>query len=650
MQDKKIKNIGIFAHVDAGKTTLTEQMLYLCGMIRKPGSVNDGTAQTDWLSIERERGISVRSAAAHMQWKDITINIIDTPGHIDFAGEAERALTALDGAVLVVSSVEGVQSHTENLWKVFTQINLPCIIFINKIDRAGSNALSLFEQFVERLGGDYIYMTNPVGEGARDCAIETADIDKITEKIADYNDEIAEMFLDGRKISADIIDNKLYDIVSDGKLTPVLCGSAQLCVGVAELLDAIGKYLPFAEKKASENLSGLIYKVEHDKDIGKIAHVRMFGGVIKNRDVIKNGQKVTQIRRFNGARYIDTGEVGAGDIAALCGLENMRVGDIIGELADMNMIKSLSDNKYQLANPFLTVKASPKNPNELTPLINAIKELSDEEPLINYKWEKSEREIHLNLTGEIQLEVITSLLKERYNLTADFSPPSVIYKETPARIGEGFEAYTMPKPCWAVVKLLFEPLPRGSGVVYNGGNVPHTQLFYKYQTHIEESFYQSLEQGMFGWEVTDLKATLIGGEHHTIHTHPLDFFVATPMAVMNGLLNTGTLLLEPMTKFRINANEEHLGRVISDVTVMRGEFDTPVVTNGKFEIETIIPVAESLDYPIKLAVMTSGKATYNTRFGGYRECPPELGKTAKRRGINPLDRAKWILYARGAIQ
>ena len=650
MQDKNIKNIGIFAHVDAGKTTLTEQMLYLCGMIRKPGSVDDGTAQTDWLSIERERGISVRSAAAHMQWKNLTINIIDTPGHIDFAGEAERVLVALDGAILVVSAIEGVQSHTENLWKAFKRIGLPCVIFVNKIDRAGSNAESLLEQFKYRLGGDFLYINSPAEEGSRECVLKFTESEKIIEKIADYDDEIAETYLEGKSVTTDEIDNKLSEIIYENKITPVLCGSAQLCVGIEELLDAVNKYLPSADRKMRDSLSGLIYKVEHDKDIGKIAHVRMFGGTIKNRDVVRDGQKVTQIRRFNGSRYIDTGEVSAGDIAALCGLENLSVGDIIGELADMEMTKSLAENKYQLVNPFLTVRAIPKDPEELTPLINAIKELSEEEPLINYKWEKSEREIHLNLTGEIQLEVISALLKERYNLTADFTPPTVIYKETPAQIGEGFEAYTMPKPCWAVVHFRFEPMPRGTGVVYDGGHLPHNQLAYKYQTHIQESFFSSLEQGNYGWEVTDFKATLIGGEHHHIHTHPLDFFVATPMAIMNGLSRTGTILLEPLMKFRIGAAEEHLGRIISDVTIMRGEFDTPVITNGKFEIEAVVPVAESLDYPVRLAALTSGKALYNTIFCGYRECPLELGAEAKRRGINPLDRAKWILHARGAIQ
>ncbi len=208
----------------------------------------------------------------------------------------------------------------------------------------------------------------------------------------------------------------------------------------------------------------------------------------------------------------------------------------------------------------------------------------------------------------------------------------------------------MPKPCWAVVKFLFEPLPRGSGVVYDGGRIPSNKLFYRYQTHIRQSFFQSLEQGMLGWEVTDFKATLVDGEHHTVHTHPLDFFVATPMAIMDGLRNTGTLLLEPFLRVRIRAGRQYLGKILSDIGLMRGEFDDPVITEDQAELEASLPVATSLDYPVRLAALTGGTAVWSSDFEGYRECPLELGATCPRRGINPLDRAKWILQARGAIQ
>ena len=382
--------------------------------------------------------------------------------------------------------------------------------------------------------------------------------------------------------------------------------------------------------------------------MGKIAHVRMYGGKLSARDTVDLGkgspEKITQIRKFNGQKYFDVGSVEAGDIAALCGLSSLRVNDTIGD--SLNGALSVS---YRLANPFLSVKAIPQSEADTMPLLSALRELSDEDPLLDCRWEKFEREIIISITGQMQMEIISSLLKERYGLTASFSEPSVIYKETPKASGFGYEHYTMPKPCWAVVKLKFDPLPRGSGVVYDGGKVPNNSCFYKYQEHIRRSFYANIDQGPLGWQVTDFKATLVDAEHHTIHTHPLDFFVATPMAIMQGLTSIGTTLLEPFLKVRISASNEYLGKVIGDITSMRGEFDTPVANGDSFTIEASLPVATSLDYPVRLATLTHGKGLLFSSFDGYRECALHLGKTAKRRGPDPLDRAKWILYARGAM-
>lgn len=656
LSSEKIINIGIFAHVDAGKTTLTEQILLACGRIRQAGSVDNGTAQTDFLTVERERGISVMAATTDIEWRGCHINIIDTPGHIDFAGETERVLRVLDGAVLVVSAVEGIQSHTENLWRAFSFFGIPCIVFINKIDRVGSSAHAVCDALYGLENLNPVVISEISDEGTRFCSVRAkfpGDAE-LTELLAEISDEMAEDYINGVIPAHDRLIGEFTRAVHERKITPVLFGSSLMSVGTEEVLDAIISYLPPASRRLCGNLSGLIFKIEHDKSMGKIAHVRMFGGCIRNRDpVVINEdvdgegtllppQKVTQIRKFSGSRFVDVGSVGAGDIAALCGLTRARVFDTIGEYK-MN-------SGYRLANPYLTVRVSPEDPAQLTALLSAVKELCDEDPLIDYKWEPSEREINISITGDIQREIIGVLLKERYGLSASFSPPSVIYRETPARSGEGFEAYTMPKPCWAVVRLGIEPLPRGSGVIYDGGKVPNNKLFYKYQSHIKSSVYSSIEQGNYGWELTDIKITLLDGEHHTIHTHPLDFFVATPMALMDGIRNTGTLLLEPMLDARITVPENLMGHVISDITVMRGEFDSPVIKNGRCTIECRLPVSTTLDYPVRLAALSSGRAVYSTRFGGYRECPLELGAVAKRRGINPLDRSKWILYARGAIQ
>lgn len=655
-EKRRIYNIGVFAHVDAGKTTLTEQLLCICGVLRSAGSVDSGTAQTDWLDVERDRGISVRAAAACFDYGDHRINLIDTPGHADFAGEAERALAVIDGAVLLISAVEGVQSHTEVLWTALDRLGLPTIIFINKIDRAGSDVNRVLNSIHERLTSHILMCSAVTGEGDRDCMVTSMENnEELALALGELREDIADRYLSGNLPSKDELISVAVGEVHARRLTPVLCGSAKLGVGVRELIDSVTVWLPDSSLRGCDELSGMVFKIEHDRDIGKIAHVRLFGGRIKCRDRINtgaaedNGSKVTQIRRFTGSRFIDTGELEAGDIAALCGLPGLKSGDIIG-IAEERCERFRRE--ISIARPYLTVgvHTTDKAPDAVTRLINALTELSEEEPYLHCRWEKSSAEVQLDITGEIQLEITDALLRSRYGITVEFTPPAVIYRETILRSGEGFAAYTMPKPCWAIVNLQLEPLPLGSGVIYDSGNVPHNQLFYKYQTHIKTSFYECLEQGLSGWEVTDIKATLKGGEHHTIHTHPLDFFVATPMAFMDGLTRCGTKLLEPLIKMRITAPEEYLGRVTGDIILMRGGFDTPVIGGGSFTLDAIVPVSESLGYQTKLTSATSGRAVISIVFSGYADCPEGLSKTTPRRGVDPRDASKWILYARGAMR
>ena len=393
-------------------------------------------------------------------------------------------------------------------------------------------------------------------------------------------------------------------------------------------------------------LSGVVYQITHDKTMGKAAHIRLFGGALHNRDEVVipslgEAQKITQIRRFSGGKQTDTGVLEAGDIAAVYGLSGLKAGDVVGEY--------LEKRRYPLATPLLKVGILPPEPSQMAALVAALRELSEEDPLMEVDWDPEEREASIRITGVIQLEVVASLLKERYGLESFFTKPVVIYKETPSKPGVGFEAYTMPKPCWAVVKFEIKPGPRGSGLVYSA-HVPNNKLFYRYQTHIETSLRESLKQGLYGWEVTDLEVKLVDGEHHTIHTHPLDFFVATPMALMNGLSNTGTTLLEPMAAVRITAPEEAVSRVIGDILAMRGTFDSPVISEGSFTLEARLPVATSMDYGVTLAAATGGRSVLTTRFDGYEPVALELGAATRRRGVNPLDREKWILFCRNALQ
>ena len=686
MPSSAFLNLGILAHVDAGKTTLTERMLFAAGSIREAGSVDDGSTRTDSLSVERERGISVRTATASLRWHGKTVNIVDTPGHVDFAGEVERCLGALDIAIVVVSAPDGVRAHTENILRALDLCHTPRVLFVNKIDRAGAEQSApdsaVLSAALRRVtGAEMTYMN---AQYVSDIATARATVhlrpiaEAATEALAEFDPEAEEAFLTDTVLPDDAAREKLCAAIRDCRITPILWGCAKNGTGVTELLDFCTDFMPDAADRASDALSGVIFKIEHDRTMGKLAYIRLFGGSLKSRDSVTlidpaaqtdpatadpepddavpveddtpaAPWKITQIRRAdvqNGGKFTDAGAISAGDIGVLCGLTGAKCGNFVGAVT--------GNTTARLAYPLLSVQVRPtaeeeaKMPGEALPsLANAMRELSEEEPYLDAKWENGQSEIVVHLTGGVQQEILENLLWERYGKRAVFSKPTVIYKETPTREGIAYADYTMPKPCWAVVQFKFTPMPRGYGVSYHG-RLPSNQLFYRYQSHIRRSFRECLAQGLHGWEVTDFRCDLIGGEHHTIHTHPLDFFVCTPMAFMNGLVNCGTTLLEPLMRWRITCPMELSGKILSQVTNLRGTYDTPVVTGDTASMEAILPLATTMHFPIWLASTTSGKAACASDFYGYSECPPGEMHETPRRGVNPLDRAKWILYCRGA--
>ena len=653
---QKIINMGIVAHVDAGKTTLTEQLLYHAGSSRKMGKVDEGTAHTDWLDIERKRGISVRASSVRLSFEGKTINIIDTPGHVDFAGEVERSLQILDFAVLVISAVEGIQSQTEVLLEALRSTKTNTLVFINKIDRAGSDLASIVDRLKTEYGEPVLFCSEVEREGEKDASVRPRELFGQEEKentllaLAENEESLLEHYLSGNDVSCDTLKSVMMRQINGRKLIPVLAGSGMTGAGMDDLLAFLINCFEGVKSSSTAPLSGVVYQITHDKTLGKISHVRLFSGNLKPRDSImlpkREGEeeggfgKITQIKQFFGAKASDLGELTAGDIGGLCGIPALRIGDWIGDRQ--------ANSAYQMAVPLLKVQAVPEEAGDLFKLKEALSELSEEDPLLDMEFIAQTREIHIKITGTIQLEILKALLSERYGMKAEFSSPTVIYKETPKKEAVGFESYTMPKPCWAVVKLLIQPLPRGSGFSFESV-VPNNDIFYRYQNHIETAVKETLKQGMYNWEVCDLKVTLIGGNHHTVHTHPLDFFLATPIAVMDGLRNAGTTLLEPVVEMKLSAGEEYLGKIIGDLIAMRGEFDSPVIQKGQFTLKARVPVSTSLHYSVDLAVLTSGTGFLSARFCGYQECPLELGAVNQRNGTNPLDRAKWILEHRSAM-
>lgn len=636
---KSIRNIGVFAHVDAGKTTLSEHLLSHAGAIRSTGSVDSGTAHTDTLPVERRRGISVKATCVSFDYDNVQINLIDTPGHVDFSAEVERSLWALDAAVLVVCAVEGVQPQTEVLFSAMREQGVPVIFFLNKTDREGADPDRVLRQIHQQLSPN---------------AVLLSDNDAITELVCDQDDELLTRYLGGEVLAPELLQNSLSALSKQGEAYPVLCGSALRDEGITPLLDAIVDYFP--EPKNADALCGVVFAAGQDKSLGRGAWVRLFGGALKNRDAIIlpagidpfTGEKKTvqhKISQIHDVHGNSVGQLHAGEIGIIYGLGNIPIGHILGDSAELPR----RVEPGRLRTPLITVQAIPEKAEEMQALRLACEVLSGEDPLLQAQYVRSLNELHLRVMGTIQLEILEEVLKTRFDLNVRFTAPAIIYKETITECSEGFVAYTMPKPCWAVLKFQIEPGARGSGITFSS-TVPVRKIMARYQHQVEQALPLALAQGRLGWQVTDVKITLIDGGHHLVHTHPLDFIVATPMAIQDGLRRGGSTLLEPILSVRFLLPGDCVGRVMSDVVTMRGEVLDSENDGDRVILNALIPVQTSLDYSVTLAGATGGRGAMSIKLHGYRACPQELGATAKRRSIDPLNSSKYILAARSALE
>lgn len=659
---------GLLAHVDAGKTTITEQLLLLGGNIRSAGSVDQGTAQTDWMDVERRRGISVKNACAEVPYKDSVIQIVDTPGHVDFAAEVARSLQALDGAVLVISGAEGVQAHTRTIFQALERMKIPTIFAVNKVDRAGFDMDALTYQIGKRLTDRFICLQKVENPACEDCRIVPEnDLDDrkdsaaeqiagdIFEKLAEVDEELGELYLEERKPDRTLLLKKLREYSGTGEIYPVVFLNAKQGKGVRQLADAILEYLPDGFENDTGALQGIVFQVSHDPVMGKAAHIRLFGGKLTSRDFVpiagqqpEEWEKATQIRKIQGGRFLDTGEMKAGEIAAVYGLSKCRAGDVIGKEGDGDLpgLDRKRENLLKIE-PLLMVQVVPKDMQKETELSAALTQLSDEDPFLFYERNPLTGQMYLRVMGMVQIEILEELLQSSFGLETSFLPPSVIYKEKPAHEAVGKEVYTMPKPCWAVVELKVEPLPAGSGIVFES-LLKEKELPYRYQNHIRQSLMDTVSQGIYGWEVTDAKFTLVGGQSHHVHTHPLDFFVATPVAVLRALTESESMLMEPYVKISLSAAEQFMGKVMGHIVNMRGEFEAPIIEDGMFFLEAVVPLRDSMEYPVTFRSLTSGQGSYSMELDSYRPCEKGFLETLPRRGVNPLDHAKWILSCRSA--
>lgn len=653
---KKQLTIGILAHVDAGKTSLTECLLYTAGATRQRGSVDKGSAITDALAMEKSRGISIKTATVDFVWEDTYINIVDTPGHVDFSAEVDRALSVLDLVILVVSAVEGVQAHTLNLWESIRERQLPVLVFINKIDRAGADIEQVFNDFEKDLNTSLFALN--YGDNSKPDAPQVIDfhslipyleqpiVEKSFENLAELDEIFLAHYLEGKTDDLTAVFAQAITQIEKQQLIGVLFGSAKMDLGIEALLETITTTFTF--KRSTQNIpSAKVFKVEYDAKLGRLAHVRWYSGQVKSKDTIWSEQlqqefKINQIFQRKLGKVEQVGQLIAGEIGMLTTSEIILAGDILG--------KGLAtDNFNTISQAVLSVQAMAVEEKDYQKLGEALEILNIEDPQLDFQWYKTEREFHLKILGPIQTEVLKDNLLHRFNIAANFLPPKVIYKETPKQAAEGYVRYWMPKPCWAIMTFLIEPAPLGSGITFTS-KVRTSEVSVKYQNEVKRAIPWSLRQGIKGWEVTDLNITLLKGEEHQVHSNPGDFLLATPMGVMRGLEAADTDLLEPMYAFQIKANQELLGAIASDLNQMNAQINSPTFAANFFTLTGRVPVAQALDYGIKFSATTSGKGRLKLTLDGYEKTTTSEEKIRAYKGVSPLDEAQWILHNRGAFK
>ncbi len=620
-----VRNIGIIAHVDAGKTTLTEQLLFKSGAIRIVGRVDHGTAQTDSMEVERERGISVRAAATCLNWKGTEIRVIDTPGHADFYAEVERSVAVLDGAVLVISAVEGVQLQTMAVWRALRELQIPTLIFVNKLDRVGADIDKTLDAIRASLANHILPIQRARIPDHRDPEVsalrpsDNLDLNSV-EALAETNEKIADRYLTDDAVQWSDVSSSLRQLVAEGATFPVLFGAAKLGIGVGALLDAIVKYLPQPHGDDTGALSAIVFKVENQKS-GRLSFVRLFdgcipvGGELQVLSADAHEKPARLLKLVVGGDYEPTDILMAGDIGALYGMQTTKVGYVIGA---ENPSRQLSDS----VEPMLTARIDPELPNQRNDLLIALRELEDEDPLLRVIWQEDRRQIDVQFFGEIQMQIIKEVLATRFGILANFDEPGVLYKETPIRTATARVEHR--ENGFADIEIQIEPLPMGEGFKFES-LVKADKVYFKFVKQIPQLIDVARLKGPRGWEVIDFKVTLIDGfSRYDLGTKPGDFKIVTPRVLADALQSAGTRLLEPMMSFEIEVPEEFGAQIYRDLMGMRAQFESASPSKGRLRYSGLVPFAETFANTSTLYASSHGQGILRTRFWGYR---PVEGKT-----------------------
>jgi len=631
----KIINIGILAHVDAGKTTLTESLLYTSGAILELGSVDKGTTRTDTMFLERQRGITIQAAVTSFNWNDYKINIVDTPGHTDFITEVYRSLSVLDGAILVISAKDGVQAQTRILFHALQKMNIPTIIFINKIDQYGINLNNIYQNIKEKLSNDIIVMQNVTltPEISIKNIIDLDDWDPVISK----NDKLLEKYIAGEKLTIQELTYEEYRCVKKGSLFPIYHGSARNNIGTQQLIEAISNlFCPEMNENDSE-LCGRVFKIEYTDHKQRLVYLRLYSGTLHLRDTIilpeKKKVKLTEIYIPSNGEMIQTKTVCSGDIFIIPN-NTLRLNDIIGNE------KLLPCNVWNDKTvPILRTRIEPIKIEEREKLLDALTEIADTDPLLRYYVDTITHEIIISFLGTVQLEVICSLLIEKYHINIRIEDPTVIYLEKPLQKAD----YTIhievpPNPFWASIGLSITPLPIGSGIQYES-KVSLGYLNQSFQNAVREGINYGLEQGLYGWEVTDCKICFEYGVYYSPVSTPSDFRFLAPIVLEQTLKKAGTQLLEPYLSFILFTPQGYLSRAYNDAQKHCAIIETSQSKNDEIIFTGHIPVRCINEYRNTLTLYTNGQAVFLTELKDYQiaTCEPVI---QSRRPNNRIDKVR----------
>ena len=632
-----IINIGILAHVDAGKTTLTESLLYASGTISEPGSVEKGTTRTDTMFLERQRGITIQTAVTSFQWHRCKVNIVDTPGHMDFLAEVYRSLAVLDGAILVLSAKDGVQAQTRVLFHALRKLNIPTIIFINKIDQVGIDLEGVYQSVRDKLSADII-IKQTVSLSSKITLTENTSAE-VWDSVIENNDELLAKYIAGESISQKELAQEEQRRVQDASLLPVYHGSAKNGLGIQQLMDAVIGLFQSTKEQGSAALCGRVFKVEYTDCGQRLVYLRLYSGTLRLRDTValagREKLKITEMRIPSKGEIVRTDTAHKGEIVILPS-DSLRLNDILGDKTQLPR-EMWSDVPF----PMLRTTITPKTAEQRDRLLDALTQIADTDPLLHYEVDSTTHEIILSFLGRMQLEVVSALLTEKYKIETAVKEPTVIYLERPLKVASHtIHIEVPPNPFWASIGLSVTPLPLGSGVKYES-RVSLGYLNQSFQNAVMDGIRYGLGQGLYGWNGTDCKICFEYGLYYSPVSTPADFRSLAPIVLEQALKKSGTQLLEPYLSFTLYAPQEYLSRAYHDAPKYCATIETAQIKKDEVVFTGEIPARCIQAYRTDLAFYTNGQSVCLTELKGYQAA---VGKPViqPRRPNSRLDKVRYM--------